>query len=356
MNPRLVVALSVVVIVLLATGFLVTVQQGATSSTNSTSSTSSTQSQSSTSITTGSSYVSSPENLQLRLSVNASSTGAPGSGMAVQIMADEYNTLATANNVSAGRSWGLSGLSLGSCGTEAYPFGVALYRGAYSAGNVSQARPIQIYPITPCPMLIRLVTGYLFQPMSDLAVVLPGGPNATATQMSANVTATTEYGGGAALTTSSSTPLGSGTYTAAAGDEWGSVAVVRFTVSVGTGTSSTGTGTMSAGTLAASFSVGPTQPVCSANATVGPAPAMYSSIEAVVTPSPSGGPTNLPIAWISTGCSVMGTAEASLAPGTYSLSLSNCPFMQCSSALPKGFVIVAGQSTSIDISIDTGIR
>ena len=356
MNSRLVVALSVVVIFLLAAGFLITMQQGATSGTSSSStSTSTTQSQSSTSTTTGGSYVNSPENLQLRLSVTASSTGGSG-GVTVRIIADEYNTLAAANNVSVARLWPLTGLSLGPCGTEAFPFGVALYRGAYSAGNVSQAQPVQIYPITPCPMLIRLVTAYLFQPTSDLAVVLPGGTNATATQMSANVTATAEYASGIALTTSSSAPLGAGTYTAAAGDEWGSVAVVRFTVGVGSSTSSTGTGTASAGTLAASFSVGPTQPVCSANATIGPAPATYSSIEAVVTPSPSGAPTTLPIAWISTGCSVTGTVEASLPPGAYSLSLSNCPFLQCSSALPKGFVIVAGQSTSVDVSIDTGIR
>ncbi len=127
--------------------------------------------------------------------------------MTVQIAADEYNTLATANNVSAAAQWGLNGLSLGSCGTDAYPFGVALYRGSYTAGNVSAATPLQIYPIIACPMLIRLVTGYLFQPTSDLAVILPGGPNATATPMSANVTATAEYASGASL---SSTPLGPG--------------------------------------------------------------------------------------------------------------------------------------------------
>jgi hypothetical protein len=30
--------------------------------------------------------------------------------------------------------------------------------------------------------------------------------------------------------------------------------------------------------------------------------------------------------------------------------------MGCSSALPKAFVVVAGQTTTVNVSIDTGIR
>jgi hypothetical protein len=345
LNSRLVVSLSVVVIVLLAGTFLVVMQLGASTTT---------ESQSSTSVGTGGSYVNAPQNLQLRLSVNASSTGGSHGNMTVSIRVDEYNTLATANNVSKATQWGLDGLSLGACGTQIYPFGVALYSGTYTAANVSKAEPLQIYPVVPCPMLIRLITAYLFQPTSDLAVVLPSGPNATATPMSANVTATAVYAIGAP--SSSPSPLGPGTYTVAAGDEWGSVVVTHFTVGAGTDASSTSTGTSLMGTLEASFSVGPTQPVCSANATVGPAPSSYSSIEAVVSPSPSGQAMTLPIAWTSSGCGVSGTVKASLAPGSYSLSLSSCTFMGCASALPKSFVIVAGQSTTIDVSIDTGIR
>jgi hypothetical protein len=363
LNARIVVALSVVVIVLIGAAFLVNMQQAATTSTES-------RSSSSTSTSTGGSYVNSPQNLQLRLSVDASATRSPAGGVAVNMTVSEYNTLASANNVSMGRQWNLTGLSLGPCGTEAYPFGVSLYRGSYTAGNVSAAQQIRIYPAVPCPLLIRYITGYLFQPMSNLAVVLPGGPNATATQMAANVTATMQYGGGASY--SSSTPLGPGTYTAAAGDEWGSVVLVHFTVGAGgstssasTSTSSTTTSTSSSSTimetgsmgmLEAGFSVGPTQPVCSVNSTVGPAPSQYSSIKAVVTPQPSGQAVTLPISWRSNGCSVSGSLEAPLAPGTYSLSLSSCQWMGCAAALPKGLVVISGQSTSIVVSIDTGIR
>jgi hypothetical protein len=350
LNSRVAVALSTIVVILVAAAFLVTMQQGATIST---------ESQSSTTVGTGGSYVNAPQNLQLRLAVNAS-TGSQSGGVAINITASEYNTLAAANNVSMASQWKLDGLSLGACGTEVYPFGVALYRGSYTVENVSGVQPLQIYPVVPCPLMIRYVTGYLFQPASDLAVVLPSGPDATATPMSANVTATTEYDVGSA----SSTPLGPGAYTAAAGDEWGSVVLVRFTIgsgasastTTGTSTSSTATGAGSTGALEANFSVGPTQPVCMANSTVGPAPAQYSSIEAVVTSQPSGRATTLSISWLSNGCSVSGSLEAPLAPGTYSLNLSSCQWMGCSSAVPKSFVVVAGQTTSVDISIDTGIR
>jgi hypothetical protein len=345
LNARLVIALSVVVIVLIAAAFLVNMQQGATTSTESRSST----------ISTGGSYVNSPQNLQLRLTVNASSTGSSAGGVTVNILASEYNTLATANNVSKAQRWGLTGLSLGACGTEAYPFGVALYRGSYTAESASSAQPLQIYPVVACPMLIRYITGYLFQPMSDLAVVLPSGPNATATPMSANVTATAEYNSSAAHS-SSSTSLGPGTYTAAAGDEWGSVVLVHFTIGSGGSTSSTVTGTGATGTLEANFSIGPTAPVCRANSTITVSPPLYSSIEAVVTSQPSGQAVTLPISWLSNGCSVSGSLKASLAPGTYSLNLSSCQLMGCSSALPKSFVVVEGQTTSVNISIDTGIR
>ncbi len=352
MNSRTLVAVSAVVVILLAGTFLVAMQLGAAAS--------STESRSSSSVSTGGSYVNAPQNLQLQLSVNASSTGGTQGNVTVSIMVDEYNTLATANNVSKASGWALQGLSLGSCGTTIYPFGVALYSGVYTAGNVSQASPLPIFPVVPCPMLIRLITAYAFQPTSDMAVILPASPNATATQMAADVNATSEYPTLLAGP-SPSGPLRPGTYTVAAGDEWGSVVVTHFTVGAGTGTpstssSSTGAGSGSTGTLEASFSVGPTQPVCSANATRGPAPSSYSSIEAVVTPSGSGQTANFPIAWTSTGCEVLGSLQAPLASGSYSLSLSSCTFMGCSSALPRSFVIAAGQSTSIDVSIDTGIR
>ena len=116
------------------------------------------------------------------------------------------------------------------------------------------------------------------------------------------------------------------------------------------------TGTGTAGILQANFSIGPTQPVCNANATVGPAPSQYSSNEAVITSQSSGAVVNAHIPWLSTGCEVYGTVHVSLAPGLYSLDLSNCQYMGCKSSLPKTFVITANQTTDVVVSIDTGIR
>jgi len=337
LKSTLVFAAAVVVATLVAGTFLLTTQPGATSTT----------SVSSTSVQTSGSYTSASQSLELRLSVNASSTGGPDGNVTVSIAVDEYNTLAAANNVSKATDWGLQGLALGSCDAQTYPFGAALYTGTYTAGNVSQATPLQIFPRVPCPLFIRLITGYLFQPASDLAVVLPSGPNATATRMSANVTARAVYA------SPSPTPLGPGTYTVAAGDEWGSLVLAHFTI--GAGASSTTVGEPLTGTLDANFSIGPTRPLCTANSTVGPAPSSYSSIEAVVTPSPSGQASTLPVVWTSNGCEVYGSLQASLAPGAYSLNLSSCNFLGCVSALPRSFLVVAGQSASLDVQIETGI-
>ncbi len=353
MNSRLAAAVSVLVVAVVAAAFLINVQQGATT----------TSSQTATSISTGGSYVNGLQNLQLRLSANASASGGSG-GVTIKLSVEEYNTLAAANNVSSGSQWPLDGLSLGSCGTEAYPFGVAVYSGLYTSENASKAEPLHIYPAVPCPMLIRLVTGYLFQPTSDLAIILPSGPDAKATPMSANVTAAAEYTFGAGQSSSSSSrPLSPGTYTVAAGDEWGSLVLVHFTVGPGATTtntsssaSSSATGAGTKGTLEATFEIGPIQPVCMANATVGPAPSQYSSIAAVVTSQSSGQALTFPVSWLSNGCSVSGSLEASLAPGAYTINLSSCQFMGCGRALPKSFVVAAGQPTLLDVSLDTGIR
>jgi hypothetical protein len=228
LNTRLVVTLSVVVVVLLAGTFLLVTQPGGTSTTTDT------KSQSSTTVTTvgtstSTGYANATRNLDLQLSVNASSAPGSGGNATVTIRVDEYNTLAAANNVSAATEWGLNDTSLGSCGDGVLPFGIAVFSGIYTSANVSQATPLRIYPVVPCPMFIRLVTGYDFQPASDLAVVLPSGSNATAMQMLATVNVTGIYGSGA-MPSSTAIALGPGTYTVAATDEWGSVVVVNFTV------------------------------------------------------------------------------------------------------------------------------
>lgn len=190
--------------------------------------------------------------------------------------------------------------------------------------------------------MLRLVTGYLFQPTSDDAVILPSsGSVIPVTPMTSNVTVSGDYSGG------SLQPLSPGVYTVVAGDEWGALETVQFTVD--------GPVQGGNGTVAATISIGPTVPVCAANATTGPAPSYYSSLEAVVTTS-SGTNMTFPVNWLSDGCEVTGTFQAALSPGAYTLNLSSCNYMGCRSSLPKAFSIVSGQTTDVSVSIDTGIR
>jgi hypothetical protein len=167
----------------------------------------------------GSTSTSASGGLQLRLAVN--STDLPPGGRLL-ISVSEFNAGAQPDNVSAATLWKASGLSVGECGNSLYPFGVALYQGRYTPENVSQAEPVRIYPIVPCPLFIRLITGYLFQPMSDSATVLPG--SGAPTPMAANVTVSGEYSGSSLL------PLAPGTYTVAAGDEWGALLLLHVSV------------------------------------------------------------------------------------------------------------------------------
>jgi hypothetical protein len=72
-------------------------------------------------------------------------------------------------------------------------------------------------------MFIRLVTGYVFQPNSNLAAVLPGS-GSTAMNGSVDVINATSVGFG------QSQPLNPGRYTVVAADEWGGVAFLYFQV------------------------------------------------------------------------------------------------------------------------------
>ena len=108
------------------------------------------------------------------------------------------------------------------------------------------------------------------------------------------------------------------------------------------------------GSLSAGISIGPTQPVCYASATEGPAPPAYATVEAVVADA-FGHTTAYQVNWTSNGCYVTGSLTAPLAPGNYSLNLTGCSWMGCKAALPKDFAIQQGQTTDVEVSIFTGI-
>jgi hypothetical protein len=166
--------------------------------------------------------------LSLSLSLN-STTLQPGQEISVLI--DEQNTLTTVNNVSASNGWPLKGLSLGPCGTVNYPIGVAIFQGYYTSSNVSSATPLQLYKpgIYYCPMILSYISGYVFQPSSDIAGVLSDSdptPQLT-NKMTSEITVTGYWLNGQEATLSNFTP---GVYTVVGEDEWGALAVLHFVV------------------------------------------------------------------------------------------------------------------------------
>jgi hypothetical protein len=119
--------------------------------------------------------------------------------------------------------------------------------------------------------------------------------------------------------------------------------------------------------IVGNVSIGPIRPVCFVpqNGT-NTVPDPSNSGEVVVT-SQSGEQTSIPVSWsIWGGCELWGSFKAELAPGTYSLTLSNClqdaKYPGCSqslhfgpAALPMTVRVERGRLTPVSIGIDTGI-
>ncbi|MDG6901674.1 MAG: hypothetical protein JRM80_06900 [Nitrososphaerota archaeon] len=149
-----------------------------------------------------------------------------------------------------------------------------------------------------------------------------------------------------------STIVGAAAYAAVIQSRSNSTGSTTYTTT--TGSTSTTVPPAGEGTLSANFDVGPIQPVCRANSTVEPDPSLSQNELVII--APSGLNRTIALYWQSNGCDAFSSAEVSLAPGSYALTLSNCEFMGCRSALPKSFSIVAGRTTVVNVSIDTGIR
>jgi len=156
------------------------------------------------------------------------------SGQQVGIDIDEKNTLSKTNTINSSTKWPVSGLRVGPCGTLNYPFGIAVFQGNYTAANISSATPLQIYePGTyMCPMILSDTSSYVFQPLSDNAAIFQMSEPTAVFSMAMNTEfepAPTGYWAsndvGAAFTN-----FEPGVYTIAAGDEWGALVVVHFTV------------------------------------------------------------------------------------------------------------------------------
>ncbi|MDE1857728.1 MAG: hypothetical protein KGI26_01495 [Thaumarchaeota archaeon] len=158
----------------------------------------------------------------LRLSLQISTTS-DRQGGSVGINVTETNTNPAHVNESAATKWAVTGLHMDACYASIYPFGVAVYPGHYTAQNISSAKAVNLYPLVPCPLLIRSISGYYFKPSSSVVVVLPGtGPGVP---MTSGVVAAGNYTSGTNVN-----PFARGSYTVVAGDEWGSLVFLYFAV------------------------------------------------------------------------------------------------------------------------------
>jgi hypothetical protein len=156
------------------------------------------------------------------------------SGQQVGIDIDEKNTLSKNNTITSSAKWPISGLGVGPCGVLNYPFGIAVFQGNYSAANISSATPLQIYEpgIYHCPDVLADISSYVFQPLSDTAAVFQISESTAGFTAAMNAEfepAPTGYWAsnnvGATFTN-----FEPGVYTVIAGDEWGALVIVHFTV------------------------------------------------------------------------------------------------------------------------------
>jgi hypothetical protein len=179
--------------------------------------------------------------LDLSLSINATNEG-------IVIAEDEFNTLQTTANVTAGDGhWppGLFAPNIPPCGGPVYypPMGYAVYEGDYGLNSFASGTLLQLVapgPTPSCPVL-GAVSSYLFGPTGDSALLyfqveayngtngapLPPPPENATISDSHTVTGYWTPGvNGAFFQVSFPT----GSYTVLAADEWGQLALLHFTV------------------------------------------------------------------------------------------------------------------------------
>jgi hypothetical protein len=155
------------------------------------------------------------------------------SGYAITIIITEYNTLSETNKIPAAAKWPIQGLSDGICGTEDFPFGVAIFQGNYTADNISTGTPLILDDpnviVQGCMPSVFNVTAYNFKPSSDIASLKGDALDGSTTfEMSTKFTAGIYWVGSLPNAVQQFYPPG--VYTVVAGDEWGNMVILHFTV------------------------------------------------------------------------------------------------------------------------------
>jgi hypothetical protein len=157
--------------------------------------------------------ISSISGLSLSLSLD-STTYKPGQNVYITI--EEHNTLNTNTTVPAANNWALNYLAMGGCGTNGGFVGIALFQGYYTANDKSFGEPLLFWNYnitTPCPTTTTPPNGIDFTPLDQKYADLDLKGYWTGNSRSAVFT-----------------NFEPGIYTVVAGDEWGALVFIHFTV------------------------------------------------------------------------------------------------------------------------------
>jgi hypothetical protein len=153
----------------------------------------------------------------------------------ISITVDEANTLPEINNVPVSNNRAYSGLQAAPCDYIS-PYGIAVFHGDYTSSNFSTGTPLTLYDphvARSCPTIYG-ITSYSFEPSSDMAAVIensdPSQSNSSQ-QMKYELTINGCWPDDNFSSNSQLTNFEPGVYTVFAGDEWGALVVVHFTVS-----------------------------------------------------------------------------------------------------------------------------
>ena len=147
----------------------------------------------------------------------------------VTIVIDEKNTLLKTNDVRDAEEWRTNELSLGFCTYG--PFGIAVFQGYYTSSDFSAAAPLVIFDPSPrsCPSAAS-PSSYSFQPSSDIANLnIDSNPGITIKnqEISAEIPMAGYWSKNSPNSFSGFEP---GVYTVLAGDEWGALVMLHFTI------------------------------------------------------------------------------------------------------------------------------
>lgn len=161
------------------------------------------------------------------------------SGQDISIIIDEINTLSSTNNIHSSTRL-LDELVLPDpqdpTGTdnypfEVYPFGVAIFQGYYTTGlNLSKATPLNlIKPVIEHGRIEHFGEKFVynFKPSSDI-VVFSYGDTINNSPMRDEINIEGYWTNSGSNSFSNFNP---GVYTVVAGDEWGAMVILHFTVS-----------------------------------------------------------------------------------------------------------------------------